>query len=688
MAREPDFKFKFDTEGPTASKQQRLAHLRGSAPSSTKPTPAAPGEEAEERTMATDGSARLADEVGGAKKWDVEAITPRPPPVQEPPETLAHIISDTFKHPGRRGLESLAHLSFLATHGRTATAEELAPIRNYLGPVLDGGLKVAFPELMGPYAAGTGIDIGERASNGENITTATLVKEMSPFDAPREGLKPEPASASPSSALLPAKGAAPTPLPKTPATESFKPPTRLEDGRIGYPLSPTRPPRLPEEATLDIRDQPGPSTRADAAAAPQTAQPASEPTLLRADQVPLNLRLRTSRYPETGKIQYKEFGWKETYRNTAAAGEEPKYKLEIDIDGYSSNYRGKNLESIGLHGTQSRQEDEPLLMYRRGREVFVQKPEDGSFKQVRKFAFEREVTGSDLVDYIRQDHGIDLVSPARGGTGSSEPLYLLTCRAAKGCGSTAQQVSDATGREVRAHSRYPVLVYNPSHTHGPDQFIQPTPGKNPFLPLIKLRNMLRPNSKGPGQLVHKKFHPNPNAAARAQAARRESGRAPIIFQQFPRPTISTFTPTQPSSATSPMASFTPSQAPESVSFPTTSLAPTPSPQPTASGSLGSAFFDHVPPPPPPTHPLVRLSVPLPQHATLSSGPSPVPSSQLASGAPSSESLSDFYSSPLRPPTHPLAIQPAPLPQHAMMLSDIASAPAPRPPSQEIAETWV
>jgi len=699
--RDPDFKFKSDTEGPTALKQQRLAHLRGSTPASAKPGPAAPGEEAEERVRAADGEVRLADEVGGAKKWDVEAITPRPPPAPPPQESMTHIISDTFQHPGERGMESFVHLYYLATEGRYATPEELAPVRNYAGPVLDLGLKTAFPELMIPFGIGAAINLGERSAKGETITTKTLVEQLSPFNAPREGLKPEPARALPSPASSPSKAGAPVPAAKAPATESFKPPTRLEDGRVGYPLSPTRPPRLDGEIVKSgAGELSKPSARADAAtrpppaAAAAAAAAAAEKRIYGRADIPLNIPLRTHVDPATNKIIFKETAVAETYHDISAPGQQPRYKVELTVDGYASNYRGKDLEAIVLHGSQPRGEGPARLMYSRGRQVHVQdKPRlaagDGGFRQDQAYDLDREVTSHQFVEHFYQDHGIDLVTPARGGTGSARPLYLLACSACEGGReSPAQQLADTTGREVRAHSRYSIAASNPSHLFRPEVGVTATPGENPFLPLIKLRNRFRATRQEPDQLVHKKFQPNPQAAARAQAMRESAARRPLSFHDFPNPTVSTFTSTQPSSVTSPMASFTHSQAPGSLSVPGPSHTPSPSPQPTMASSLGSSFFDHVPPPKPPTFPLVMQSLDVPQHATLSQAPS---SQALGTGTPSSASLSDFYGSATAPPQHPLAMQQAPLPQHAMMLGPATPTgqhAGGRLTPEELPETWV
>jgi len=294
-ARDPDFKFKSDTEGPTDQKQQRLAHLRGSTPAPAKPGPAAPGEEAEERVRAADGEVRLADEVGGAKKLDVEAITPRPPPAPPPQETLGQTILDSLQHPVGKTLEAFKHIQTLATEGRYATPEELAPFTK-AGTVVDGIVKTVIPPVGIVSNVATIVDVSQRASNGEEVTTKTLVEQLSPFNAPREGLKPEPARAPPSpassssSSSSSSKAVASVPTAKAPTTESFRPPTRLEDGRVGYPLSPTRPPRLPEEgAALNPRDQPGASTRADATpAAPiPTLRPSSAPPVRTPSQSPM-----------------------------------------------------------------------------------------------------------------------------------------------------------------------------------------------------------------------------------------------------------------------------------------------------------------------------------------------------------------------------------------------------------------
>jgi len=647
-SRDPDFKFKSDTEGPTPLKQQRLAHVRGSTPASAKPGPAAPGEEAAERTTAPDGEVRVADEVGGDKKFNVENITPRPVRVQEPPETLSHIISDTFQHPGGRPLKSLVHLYYLAKEGRTATPKEIASATDKAGPVLDSALTTAFPELLGPRAVGVGMDLGDRSSKGEEITTETVIKAMSPFDAPRESLNPEPANASPSPASLPSKEAALEPPAKAPATASFNPPTRLEDGRVGYPLSPTYPPRLPPL---------GPRPRH---AAGGTREPGFRPGFV----------LKTVQDPESGKIQYKEFARVEKYVEQQTDATHREYPAKLTTDGYNSNYRGKQKEAIVLHGATARPGQQERLVYQRGRDVkialLVDAPSGPAaartqtpYTQFQTLTHTSEVSGEELVDRLREDQQIDLVSPDYGGAGSREPLYLLACRACRGGeASTAQQLSNATGRDVYAHSRFDIGAKDPHLLSDPSAGVQAF--SPPARVLVAARNLFRPNRTSLAQLVHSKFRPNPQAATEAQARRDAASTRPGVLQDPQKPGTSTSGPGRPGSAA------------------VSSHAAMPDPDPAKGTSTSPSHVVHGPPSPP-THPVTLSPAPAPQQALFS----PMSSSEVpASGS----SPSDFHSSPSTPPTYPLTIQPAPRPQRASILGDTAPASSPLPLSPAIEET--
>ncbi len=610
---------------------------------------------------------------------------------------MGHIISDTLRNPFGRIVQSINQLGTLVFDGREATPEENASVRKVALP-FDIALKALLPEES---AAAGGIasliEQGETAAKGELPSRDEISEYVTSQNVPRHMLSAAaprtlaPSRTSPTSAKNLTSGTASAASSR--AKEGFKPPTRLEDGRVGYLLSPTRAPQLPkasvtsESVTSEAAGLSRHSERADAAGRPR---PAGH-TYGLAD-VPLNVPLRTVRNPVTDRIKFKEVSATHHYHNVAAPGEEPRFKLVIDVDGYASNYRGKGLEAVVMHSSPGH--GEPRLAYSRGTEVLLHEGRHST--QVQGFDLEREVTSQQLVQHYRQDHQIDLVSPARGGTGSARPLYLLACNACQGGReSTAQQLADATGREVRAHSRYIAGVVNPSFLDDPITFVKASPS-NPYLPLIKLRNRFRTNARSPDQLVHKKFHPDMQAAARAQALRESAAAHRLSFHDFPLPSVSSFTPTQPSSATSPMPAFTHSQSAASHSVPAASHAsvssPSPSPLPTAAGSLQSGFFDHVPPPEPPTFPVIVQSLATPQHATLFQAPS---SDALGAGGSSGGALSDFYGAAMTAPQHPLSIHPAPLPHHAAILGPagpLVASPGPgaagRITPEEPPETWV
>lgn len=717
--RTPDARFKLQTEGPAALKEQRLEQPRGSRPGTRKPEPSALASQTQDLTPDRYGNPVVARELGGpVNQWQPRTMTLGTPLPASEPESLWHIFIQTLKNPAQMLYQSYAHIGALIFQGRYATEQEL-DIARKLGIPIDIAAKTLVPAVGYASGVATAIEAAEQwakegtidpqalfdvqTSMGKpdqpgalNTKPSTQPKNnagafkpprrledgrvgylLSPTNPPRlpeaspnaqqHGLSPQPPR-------TPTSGSASdTPVPghanSMPLQRDFDPPQRLDDERVGHALSPLGPPRLPGEpfkpSEREVATPPRPghtgSARADAQAGPSGARARNQQT----PPFRPEYSLETVRDPQTGAILRKEFAREEIYKERASSTpDHPQFDVKITTDGYISNYRNKGYDAIVLHGSLSRHRDEPRLMYQRGRDVAVQLRGEKQPYQHQTFDFQREVTAAEYLEYLKRDHQLDLVGPRGGGTGSDGPIYLMTCEAtAGGRNSLAQQFSNKTQREVRAYSNYEIRVADANFLEDSQQV--PKVGlDHPYPRLVELRNKFRRNSKDPLQLIHKKFQPRatPVPSTPSQAT---MSNQPIVFQQYPRTPHSPFTSTQPS-----LATFTDTQ-PSSGSAPSfTASKPSTSQQSSVLGSQpggtshgSSAFFDHPAPPKPPTQFSPTKATSKPQQTPMPSAASgPPPRTET----PSSASESDFFNLPSQPPTHPLKFMQAPLAQHAVI----------------------
>ncbi|HVJ36732.1 MAG TPA: hypothetical protein VM687_02890 [Stenotrophomonas sp.] len=600
-------------QGTSTDKRQQTQHPHGNMPGTRKPAATSPGSESEELVRGYDGQPALAPELGSLPKPYTGNYTPGTPlPTAPQPESFWHILSDTLENPAARAYQTWTQIGAWVFKGRDATPEEIATARKIAMPV-DIAAKVLAPEIFGTAAGvGTAVDVTEQWATTGTVDPKTLIGSIQSVAQPGQGGKISSTAGTPTAAAGKSK--------------SFNPPTRQPDGKIGYVLSPTGAPRLGKEG-----DAAAAKPRADA---PPSTTHFGTSTGAESTHTPTSFRssfnLRTAYVPSTGKVDYQEFARDETYRQRPPSGADDYFDIAITADGYNSNYRGKGMEAIVLHGSPSRSGGNERLFYQRGRDVkVVFQPTDPSasgaaddapYTQFQKMDFAKDVSGAELVDRLRQEQHLDLVSSKYGGTAADAPLYLLACSACRGGSeSTAQQLADATGREVRAHSRFPIRVVNPN--------LLSHPGAAPLasLPasriLAHMRNAFRPHRTRMNQLVHTKFRPDPEAAADAQALREANPNRRPSIQIFPRPEYSTFTPTQGSTAATSKTGLSMPSAPPTDWAGSSASSPVPPPQPGSSGLKGDAFFDHVPPPRPPTKFLLMKPAPIAQHPVLTSSTS-------------------------------------------------------------------
>jgi len=608
-----DMGFKAQTEGPTDLKQQRLAHPTGSTSASTRPTPNAPGSETEELVRGTNGNARIAPEVDASIKASQPA---RPQAAAAPstaaaqqPESFWDIVRDTFKDPGGRLGQSFKNIDTLVKEGRYATPQENADARR-IGSMFNAPLQLAVPGLGIAGGIASTVDVAQRSAKGEKVDPGVLSDALPSLRGGSSGSRasgrPETAGTTSGSTGIgsTANGATLSALP------NFRPPTRLEDGRIGYPLSPTRAPKLPEEGA---QRGAGSSTMGQQPPAPE-AGPSGGRVGPRAEAKP------------RGVVNFAE-------ETTVIPGTRASYRID---DGYTNNYRGKGYEAIVLHGKATPSGQASYLQYQRGKQVVEETGDPNQPPQIlQPFAEVSNVSARQLVQKLNKNHGIDLVGASRGGKGPDTPLYLLACHGTRGgCASSAAQgMANYTGREVRAYSDYVIEASNPSLLHGNRNYRveagQPEPGlaapPGTFMPaaqraLLRARNTLA--GHGPTlALPHKRFYPQPGSTTE---------------QDIVRPTVAP----PPSLASTSMGSR--AQGSES---PTTSFGSVPA----QSSSYNSVQYY-----PPTTHPLVTLPGSRPQSSMLgysgaSEGGRDTPSSEYrlpgeASSSPSS-STGSFTPSP-------------------------------------------
>ena len=278
--------FKAQTEGPTDLKQQRLAHLTGSTSANTRPTPNAPGSETEELVRGTNGNARIAPEVDASIKASQPArpqATAAPAQAAAKPESFWDIVRDTFKDPGGRLGQSFKNIDTLVKEGRYATPQENADARR-IGSMFNAPLQLAVPGLGIAGGIASTVDVAQRSAKGEKVDPGALSDALPLL---RGGSSGRTGSGSAETASR-ASGSSGTASSATGASgsaqPSFRPPTRLADGRIGYPLSPTRGPKLPEESTssrpAETGAASGTETGAGAAAGVAGTSTAPDPTQL------------------------------------------------------------------------------------------------------------------------------------------------------------------------------------------------------------------------------------------------------------------------------------------------------------------------------------------------------------------------------------------------------------------------
>lgn len=115
--------------------------------------------------------------------------------------------------------------------GRPISEEEKQNIDRYIN-FIDAAYSMT-PQGQGMIATAHGLEAANKARSGQ-------------LPSPEEmagGIQSTTNAIVPGSSGKPSQAETPASPPSTP----FKPPTRLPDGRVGYPMSPTQPPRLPNE---------------------------------------------------------------------------------------------------------------------------------------------------------------------------------------------------------------------------------------------------------------------------------------------------------------------------------------------------------------------------------------------------------------------------------------------------------
>ena len=182
--------------------------------------------------------------------------------------------------------------------------------------------------------------------------------------------------------------------------------------------------------------------------------------------------------------------------------------------GYSSNYRNKGADALVLHGRLS-DDGVGMLTYQRGARVIelraTQDPGKPDQRVLEDFSENYTLGAERIVMKLRQDFQINLRSQHLGGPADpNRPIYLIACYAtAGGDRSPAQQLANATGREVRAYSDYQVTSFGISVVHGNKDILSVTRNNpaNPWYQQLYVRVRQFFQGTPLPALVHKVFRP-------------------------------------------------------------------------------------------------------------------------------------------------------------------------------------
>jgi len=162
------------------------------------------------------------------------------------PAQVVEITSQALRKPFTAFVKSAQDLSNKLNRGESLTPEEGEAIERYAG--IADQFQMLTPGGRVMRGIGMFLDGSYDAWVGKPLNRK-MAREMLDLLNTRVDMRPAPAPVPPHSAVPLQRG--------SPNAPGFKPPTRLPGGRVGYPLGPTKPPRLP--ATRGAGPQPGPS---------------------------------------------------------------------------------------------------------------------------------------------------------------------------------------------------------------------------------------------------------------------------------------------------------------------------------------------------------------------------------------------------------------------------------------------
>ncbi|HKT99291.1 MAG TPA: cytotoxic necrotizing factor Rho-activating domain-containing protein [Paraburkholderia sp.] len=168
------------------------------------------------------------------------------------PAEVIEMTSQALRKPFTSFVKSAQDISNKLNRGEPLSPEEEATIERYAGIADQFRLLTPGGQVMN--GVGTLLAGSYSAWEGKPLNRE-MAREMLDLLNTRVDMRKASAPVSSSSAVPLPKGA-----PNAPGLNNapgFKPPTRLPGGRVGYPLGPTKPPRLP--ATRGTGPQPGPS---------------------------------------------------------------------------------------------------------------------------------------------------------------------------------------------------------------------------------------------------------------------------------------------------------------------------------------------------------------------------------------------------------------------------------------------
>ncbi|CAE6819534.1 cytotoxic necrotizing factor Rho-activating domain-containing protein [Paraburkholderia haematera] len=167
-------------------------------------------------------------------------------------EEGANIFVDALRKPFSSFARSATDTYLKMNEGRPISGEEGQEIDRYV-QFIDAAYSMA-PQGRVMVVTGSTLDVIKNAGLGKPLTPETMVDAMQSATNVRD----------------PMSGNNPSRSRQTNApTRNFNPPTRFDDGRIAYPLSPTRPPRLPKEPQ---------TSGASGTRGPHERQPSAEPS--------------------------------------------------------------------------------------------------------------------------------------------------------------------------------------------------------------------------------------------------------------------------------------------------------------------------------------------------------------------------------------------------------------------------